>query len=193
MKEQELKALKETYEQLKTKRDEVNAIKKEIKELEETEEVKKYFQLKNDLKVKTSGGDTNIDCFDDKQLITIAVSSIDITADEEVYVYLGSYKYNYEMDIEHGSSDYPVKRNSPEVDYVEYGVLGSKYNDTIVVPKKELELVRRNHKIIYPEDAVSNERYFYDLQNEYFEAMILKTPEEAEAMINKLVFKQDRC
>ena len=41
-------------------------------------------------------------------------------------------------------------------------------------------------KIIILEN-VSRQRYFYELQSEYFETMILESPEKAMIKVNKLI------
>ena len=189
MKYEELKKLKERFEKLQAKRDEVLEIKKEVSELEELEVVKRYLELKKSLKEKTTGRNTGFDKFTDEELVTIALGNTDITPAGEVYVYLGAYKYNCEIDIVHCSSDIPVSRLSPDADYVVYQDLESKYIDSIRVPYKEATEFEASHKIIYPKNVLSREKYFYDVQSEYFETMVLESPEKAVNKINRLIKK----
>lgn len=189
MKQEELKKLKERFEKLQAKRDEVLEIKKEVTELEELEVVKRYLELKKSLKEKTTGRNTGFDKFTDEELVTIALGNTDITPAGEVYVYLGTYKYNCEIDIVHCPSDIPVSRLSPDADYVVYQDLESKYIDSIRVPYRETTEFEASHKIIYPKNVLSREKYFYDVQSEYFETMILESPEKAVNKINRLIKK----
>ena len=75
MKIEELKELKEKVEQLIKKRNEVLEIQEEIKKLEETDEIKKYLNLLNLFKEKTTGRNTGIEKFTNKKIIDIAVSN----------------------------------------------------------------------------------------------------------------------
>lgn len=86
-------------------------------------------------------------------------------------------------------NDILVSRNNRDADYVIYQNLESKYNGTIEVPYKEADEFEINHKIIFPQNVVSREAYFYKLQAEYFETMILESPEIASKKINKLIKK----
>lgn len=189
MKKEELKILKETVKQLQEKRDEVLKLQKEIALLEESEEVKKYLHLLNKLEEKTTGRNTGIDKFTDKVIIDIALGKMKITADAEIYVYLGTYKYNNEIDIVHGSDDIPVSRGNQDADYVLYQNLESKYYDSIQVPYINAEEFENTHKIIIPKNVVNRQSYFYELQSEYFETMIFKSPEEANQKIKRLLKK----
>ena len=156
-----------------------------ISELEKTDTVKRYLELKESLIEKTTGCNTGFDRFTDAKLVSIALSNVDITPDVEVYVYIGTYKYDDEFDIVHGSNDISVSRTCPDADYVIYKSLESKYNDTIQVPYKKADEFEASHKIIIPHNVLSRERYFYDLKNEYFETMILESQEKALEKIKK--------
>ena len=57
------------------------------------------------------------------------------------------------------------------------------------VPYKSAEEFENTHKVIIPKNVVSREKYFYKLQLEYFETMILKSPEEAKQKIKRLLEK----
>ena len=85
-------------------------------------------------------------------------------------------------------NDILVSRNNRDADYVIYQNLEFKYNGTIEVPYKEADEFETNHKIIFSQN-ISREAYFYKLQAEYFETMILESPEIASKKINKLIKK----
>ena len=112
MKTEELKILKKKVEKLQTKRKEVLTLQEEIALLEEKEEVKKYLNLLDLLDKKTTGRNANIDKITDEEIINIALRETKITPDEEIYVYLGTYKYNNELDIVHSLSDIPVSKST---------------------------------------------------------------------------------
>ena len=112
-----------------------------------------------------------------------------ITPDEEIYVYMGSYKYNNEIDIIHGSHDIPVSRANDDADYVVYQNLEAKYYETVQIPYLKADEFESTHKIIIPQNVVSRQRYFYDLQSEYFETMIFESPEKAKEKVNRLIRK----
>ena len=109
MKIEELNELKEKVNQLQKARDKVLEIQAEIKKLEETEEIKRYLSLLDLLEEKTTGKNTGIEKYTNKMIINIAIRDAKITPDDEIYVYLGTYKYSNEVDIIHGANDIPVK------------------------------------------------------------------------------------
>ena len=186
MKIEELKELKEKVEQLIKKRNEVLEIQEEIKKLEETDEIKKYLNLLN---LFTTGRNTGIEKFTNKKIIDIAVSNTTITPDEEMYVYIGTYKYNNEIDIVHGSCDILVSRNDHKANYVLYQNLEAKYYETVQIPYTKADEFESTHKIIFPQNVANKQRYFYDLQSEYFETMVFESPEKAKEKVNRLIRK----
>lgn len=189
MKIEELKQLKAKVKELQLKKDEALAIQKEIEKLEEKDEIKRYLNLLDLLEEKTTGSNRGIDKFTDREIIKIALNKVDITPDEEIYVYIGTYKINHEIDIVHGSNDYEVSRTNHNADYVLYENIESKYDGTVQIPYKKADEFEANHKIVFPQNVISRQRYFYELQSEYFEAIIFKSLEEANQKINKLIKK----
>lgn len=189
MKSEELKKLKERVQQLKQERDRVLSIQSEIKKLEETEEVKKYLELLDVYEEKTTGGNTGIESYTDEKIIDIALGDTTITPDEDIYVYMGTYKNNNEIDIVHGSNDFPVSKANHDADYVVYQNIESHYWETVQIPYAKADEFEANHKIIVPQNVASRQRYFYDLQREYFETMISESPEKAKEKVNKLIRK----
>ena len=183
----ELIELKEKVEKLIKERDKVLEIQEEIKRLEATDEIKRYLDLLNLLQEKTTGKNTGIEKYTNKKIIDIAVSKTKITPDGEVYVYLGTYKYNDEIDIIHGSHDIPVSRSNPAADYVLYQNLEAKYCETIEISYSKADEFESTHKIIIPQNVVSRQKYFYDLQSEYFETMVFESSEKAKEKINRLI------
>ena len=186
MKSEDLKKLKEIVKLSQDKKNEILELKKEIAELEKNTEVKKYLNLLDTLEEKKSKQNKEFENFSDSKLVAIALKKINITPDEEIYVYLGTYKYNDEIDVIHGSNDILVSRLNPKADYVRYQNLEAIYDGNIEVPYNQAAEFEETHKIIIPEN-VSRQRYFYELQSEYFETMILESPEKAMIKVNKLI------
>ena len=148
MKNEDLKNLKEILEQLQDKKDEILELKKEIAELEKNTEVKKYLNLLDTLEEKKSKQNKEFENFSDSKLVAIALKKINITPDEEIYVYLGTYKYNDEIDVIHGANDILVSRLNPKADYVRYQNLEAIYDGIIEVPYNQAAEFEETHKII---------------------------------------------
>ena len=138
-------------------------------------------------KEKTTGRNTNIEKYTDKKIIDIVVCNTKITPNDEIYVYLGTYEYSDEIDIIHGSNDVPVSRSNYNVDYVFYQNLEAKNHETIQIPYTKADEFESTHKIIVPQNVVSRQRHFYDLQSEYFETMIFESPEKTKEKVNRLI------
>lgn len=177
MKNEEVKKLKEEFNKLKIKRDEVIAISKEIEELEKNEIVKRYLELQKKLDEKTTGINSGYDSFTDEELISTVLENIHITPDSDVYVYLGSYKYNGES----SSSD--------DADYALYHNLEAKYDEILGIPNNKRAEFENSHKIIMPNNILNSKTYFYNLQIEYFKFIVLESLEMANDKINKLIKK----
>ena len=54
---------------------------------------------------------------------------------------------------------------------------------------KKADEFESTHKIIFPQNVASKQRYFYDLQSEYFETMVFESPEKAKEKVNRLIRK----
>lgn len=189
MKEEELIKLKEEVLYLKEKRDKVLKIQEEIKRLENTEEVKRYLDLLDIFAKNTTGRNTGIDKYTDDNIINIALNSTKITPDDEIYVYLGTYRYNDEVDIIHGTYDIPVSRYDCKASYDLYQNIESKDDESIQIPSKESYKFEITHNIIVPLNVANRKEFFYDLQREYFKTMIFESPQKAKEKVKKLIRK----
>ena len=189
MKIEELNELKEKVNQLIKEREKVLKIQDEIKRLEETEEIKRYLNLLDLLEEKTTGINNGIENYTNKKIIDIALYNTKITPDDEIYVYLGTYKYSDEIDIVHGSNDIPVSRTNLNANYVLYQNIEAKNYETVQIPYAKADEFESTHKIIIPQNVANRQRYFYNLQSEYFETMIFESPEKAKEKINRLIKK----
>lgn len=190
MKKEELLKIKEELIKLKNERDEILKLEGEIKVLEQNETVKKYLDLLDLYDESLSGRKKNFNKKTDDDLLKIVINNNDITPREDIYVYIGTYKYSDEIDIVHGPSDIPVSRNAKDANYVIYYNLESKYYDSVEIPYKKYLEFESKHTIIIPENIVSRKKYFYDLQKQYFDLLINESEEKANEMINKLVRKK---
>ena len=184
---EELHMLKDRFEELKKKRDDVLNIQKEIAILKETKEVKKYLNLLEVLNQKTSGRNAGIDKFSDRKIVDIVLNEIKVTPDEDIYVYIGTFKYNDEFDAVHSSYDIPVSRDDVSANYVLYKKIESSYYDEVQIPYNRVKDFEDTHNIIIPQNVTNRERYFYELQLEYFRTAILKSPEEAFQNIQRIL------
>ena len=141
------------------------------------------------LKEKTTDKNSGIDKFPNIKIIDIVLGNVKITPDEEIYVYIGTYKINPEIDIIHGSIDYEVSRSKQDADYVLYKNIESKYNGIVQIPYKKAEAIELTRKVIFSKNVASRQKFYYDLQSEYFETLILESPEKAKEKVNKLLKK----
>lgn len=189
MKNDELKKLKLKVKQLMKKRDDILKIKKEISSLEQTTEVKKYLYLLSLLEEETDKRNKNIDEYTDEKIINISLSNTEITPDADIFVYLGTFKYDNEADIIHGPSTIAVSRDNHDADYVLYQNLEAKSYETIQIPYDKVDEFESKHKIIIPNNITNKQKYFYDLQFEYFKTIVFESPEKAYEKINKLLKK----
>ena len=41
----------------------------------------------------------------------------------------------------------------------------------------------------FPQNVANKQRYFYNLQSEYFETMVFESPEKAKEKVNRLIRK----
>ncbi len=189
MKEKDLQKLREKVNELQAKRDLVLNIKREIALLEQDEKVQRYLKLLAILEEKTTKGNKNIDKYTDEKLLFLALKEIGISKDSEIYVYLGTYKYNMETSIVHGSPNILVSRNDPDADYAVYQNLESLHDEIEEIPYKYIPEFEMKHKIIIPKTKVNRKAYFYKLQTLYFETMFSESLDAANEKINKLVKK----
>ena len=119
MKEELLIKIREELESEKKKQEENNNKNKRIKELLKDEKVKEFLDL--------TGLNYEIGCtkkmVTDDIIASIYSKYLYLIKEDDtngLYVYLGTYKYNDEVDIVHGSRDYRVPYDSEDADYRVY-------------------------------------------------------------------------
>ena len=187
MKSEEIELLRENYYSLVKEKQELLVLKKRILELEQTSEVKEYLDQVNRINSKHCSKEKS-----NREIVRDAINFSNITPTNDIYVYIGTYKYGNETDIIHGSSDYLVSRNDHTADYVVYYNLEAKrynLNFSIEIPYEEVDKFEGEHKVIYPK-KFDKKTYFYDLQDEYFTTVILESEEKAMSKIKKIIIKK---
>ncbi len=167
-----LENIKKYYIKRKKMQEEYNEIISLVNELKDNEYVKKYIELQNKIKdykyfvIK-----------DDEQIFRTAINEYIRKNNiiNNIYIYLGTYSFNYESDIYHGSNDYKLKRNDRRADYNLYTPLEKDiYIDQFQVPIKDVRSFEKENKIIYHiKPLLLQEEYIKDIF-EYGEEMALK-------------------
>ena len=166
MKEELHLKIREALEEEKRKQEENNNKNRRIKELLKNENVKEFLELteinyeyKSSKKMIT---DDIIAAIYSKYLYLIKESDTN-----GLYVYLGTYSYNDEVDIVHGSRDYRVPYDSPKADYRLYQNIELWGSEHILINR--CDEFERTHTIINPIIAVNNkmfyERFSLNIQN----------------------------
>ena len=185
----ELELLRQNYKKLKEKAEKVVSLAKKIEELKQLPEVKEYLELLTEYEKITSKfvNKEQIEQKNTAYFIRKAVKQTDITPRNDYYVYTGTYKYTDEIDIVHSPNDIEVSRYNSSADYVAYYNLEAKNDFSVVVPYSKANEFELKHNIIFPKNVINRKSYFYDLQDEYFETLILESEEKAIQKINKLV------
>lgn len=99
-----------------------------------------------------------------------------------IYVYLGTYKYNHEIDFYNCGRDHRVEYNSKKADYRIYKDIEQNIDVSIARAKcKEFE---NQHTIIYPKEGLNISQY-YKIRDEFFVKAIKTNQESAKKLILK--------
>ena len=91
--------------------------------------------------------------------------------------------YNNDIDIEHGSTDYVVDKNSQKADYRQYRHLED-YWDTKNVMIAKCDEFEKTHKVIIPKGLMLENKY-YEMQREFIQLAVKYGQEEAYRKILK--------
>lgn len=181
MKEELLKLLKEELEVKKEENNKHNQRIRRIKELKKDLNVKEYIELVNivgkDLK--------QIKYSENEIILSLYYRYLHKIKEEDtngIYVYLGTYEYNHEVDIVHGSNDFRVNYNSPQANYRIYKNIEYPYGESI--PIQKCEEFEKNHIIIKPKSYFKDKEY-YEIQREFFIKAVKTNQETAKKMILK--------
>lgn len=189
MKNEELENMRFEYNQLLNTRKELIDKLEKIKQLEETEEVKNYLKLREELKNDKEYTCNNLVNSSEADLIGRCISRVGISVTNNIYVHVGTYKYNLETDIVHGSYDLSVSRNDESAIYSQYKNLELRdFEGTVTIPISKREEFEKNNFIIYPKTHFKD-KFFYELQIEFFKDAIEHNQQYA---LNKVLSKSKK-
>lgn len=191
----ELQQLRDKYNSLIEEKERLIYLSNKIKELKKLPVIQEYLESTKEYKQIRSKDYTNdgLENQPNSYFVRNAFSHLDITPRNDYFVYMGTYRHTTEVDIEHGANDIEVSRNDKSADYVIYYNLEARTNSidsSVIIPYSEADKFESTHKIIFPKNTLIKEKYFYDLQDEYYETAILESQEDAINKINKLVRKE---
>ena len=191
----ELQKLRDKYNSLIEEKERLIDLSNKIKELKKLPVIQEYLESTKEYKQIRSKDYTNdgLENQPNSYFVRNAFSHLDITPRNDYFVYMGTYRYTTEVDIEHGANDIEVSRNDKSADYVIYYNLEARthsIDSSVIIPYSEADKFESTHKIIFPKNTLIKEKYFYDLQDEYYETAILESQEDAINKINKLVRKE---
>ena len=103
-----------------------------------------------------------------------------------IYIYLGTFKLSDEYDIVHGPSDERVNYDDSKAQYRIYINLENGMEKEIKIDK--CEQFERENKIIFPNTSI-NRGYYYELQKEFINDIIIDGQDRAVERILKKVKK----
>ena len=170
-----LQKIKDEYLIEKAKKAGLIKLTDEILELEKTETVKRYLELKDELaSIKFQ---KSLMSSDDELLFYAFHNNCHcINSTNNIYVCLGTFMYGNDYDIVHGTTDIMVEKNDPKANYRVYINIEDGFTTQIAInncPKFE-----KTHKVIFP-NTKKTEKFYYDLQKEFISIMVEEGQEEA--------------
>lgn len=179
MKEELLIKIRKDLEEEKRKLSEYNYKNKRIKELMKEKEVKEFLAL---IDLTYQVGSTKKMVTDDiiASMYYKYLYQIKDEDTNEIYVYMGTYKYSEEMDIVHGSRDIRVQYDSIDADYRVYRNIEKSSSEQILINRcKEFE---KTHTIINPK-IVCYDKTFYEIQKDFFIRAVKVNQESAKKLV----------
>lgn len=178
MKEELLLEMKAEAERMKERYRQHNENVKRIRQLEKDPAVKEYLQLMETFNCEPQYIKKSLD-----EIIASNYSKhlyhIKQGDTNGIYVFLGTYRYNREIDIVHGSTDYRVADNDPKADYRLYHDLEHHFPEQVVISR--CEQFERDHIVIMPNTLSDSE--YYKIQREFFVKAVKTDQEKAKKMI----------
>lgn len=150
-------------------------------ELENTKEVKEYLSINERLNQKhelmsIDPNDITLEIYR-KYLYQIQENETN-----GIFVYLGTYRINDEIDIVHPTRDYRVDYNSTDADYRLYGDI--ECSDNKIVPIKYCSQFEKENIILNPKSYFKIKEY-YNIQEEYFKEVVTTNQSVAKEKILK--------
>ena len=175
MKEEMLQSIKKDYENQKELRDNTIKSLEKLKELENNEIVKEYLNLKEKLQLLKY--ERIINQTDTEIINTLFRRNMYSNKDtNEIYVCLGSFKLDNVYDIEHGPSDFRVRRDDPTAEYRIYKDIENENYIQLAIDK--CEKFENTHKVIIPK-TILTDKYYYELQKEFILTAVEEGQEKA--------------
>lgn len=135
------KKLISNYKKELKKKEKYDSIKKELNELATNPAVKRYLELLD------ASDDYNYEFYiksSNDDLLNFVFRNLRFEGSCNIYIYVGAYKYNYEVDIEHGSNDYRVDGTNYEPDYYLYKCIEGYGEYKTVKPEKKDAFEKEN-------------------------------------------------
>lgn len=179
MKEELLIRIREELEKEKRKLTEYSNRNKRIKDLMKKEDVKEFLDLTG---LTYQVGNTKKMVTDDiiASMYYMYLHQIKDEDTNEIYVYMGTYKYSDEIDIVHGSRDIRVQYDSIDADYRVYRNIEKSSSEQVLINR--CEEFERTHTIINSR-VVCYDKTFYEIQRDFFIRAVKVDQESAKKMI----------
>lgn len=155
-------------------------LKSDISELENTKEVRTYLKAINEY--NNLSFDNSTFKKDTTYHVDNGIDLIKMHPMDKIYVYMGTYKYTTEKDVEHPVRDCEVNKYDESADYsLYYNLEKNTYSPgfSIQISLQERSKFEKDNLIIFPKRTLNRERQFYNIQRYYFETSVLESKEVA--------------
>lgn len=192
MKAQQLDLLRKKYNSLLGVKKEILAYQQEKEELEEDPAVSRYLQILQILEDNKNYSFYGIEKCNDSQILEKAVETINFSHLNGIYVYIGSYKINENMDEEY-PFDFSVPCNSTDEDYKVYRSVELNSEDENFEVKVFIDdqtKFENDNIVLYPEHDIDNNRYYADVRNMYFKESVSHGENKALDKVLDLQYKK---
>ena len=176
MEQEILNKIRKSYKDGLKRQEKYLEILKQVQELEQDENVKRYIELKNRLgqvDYQKIIGET------ETQILERAFNSWQYAINETngIYLCLGTFMMERTCDIEHGPKDIRLERNDPKAEYRIYRNIEDGYSEVISI--KNCEQFEKTYKVLFLKDDFFADRDFYELQREFMIIAVTKGQREA--------------
>ena len=174
MTDSELLKIKEEYDRLVKKRNELKKVKDRMAELEKIKEIQEYIELYKKYESSCRNAlDENLEQKTNFDLACRAVTTSNITPTTNIYCYIATCKRNEDGDLEE------VEKYSSNMDVAVFANIESLKSKTYVIPS-ELQTFINNNVIIYPQDhSIDGSTCFYYAQEDFFATSVIEGKEKA--------------
>lgn len=194
MKEQQLNLLRKKYHSLLGVKREILAYQKEKEELETDPTVRRYLQILQILEDNKNYSFYGIEKLSNDQILETAVKTVNFSYLNGIYVYMGSYKINT-TEADYYWMDYCVPRDSIDENYKVYRSVELNPEDEeyeLKIYSEEQSKFENDNIILYPENDISNIRYYNDVRNMYFKEAVSHGENRALERVLDLQYKKKK-